>query len=355
MPHNKNQHYVPQSYFNRFSIDGQTIEVFNLKLGKHISRPSSIKNQCSKDNFYGTNVEVDKIYSNLENESAPVIMKIIENENLTALDIREKTLLYKFLATLRMRTKKTKGLADELINHIFKFYQDNYLVNMEEFRKLSIPKELLKKIRVKDFSENERALKFTLYHLPLLFDLSITLLINQTNIDFIFSDAPVIFHNSFLNNSNISGKGFASTGLQIFMPLNNNLMLHLYDSKIYNIDCNKQARVFINNLSDILALNTLQYFYCFQNLYFGQNNTGNHVAEIYETNRDKRSEENIITKKKLKKDSVNEIIKFRSQNINYDFQVTFSKTIKQTDPILSVRNKELFEKVREYEKIQSQF
>lgn len=65
MPHNKNQHFIPKCYFKLFSKNEKTICVFNLK-NKRFIEFATIKGQCSKNCFYGKNIDLEKSLSHLE-------------------------------------------------------------------------------------------------------------------------------------------------------------------------------------------------------------------------------------------------------------------------------------------------
>jgi hypothetical protein len=52
MAGNKNQHFVPKFYLRHFSADKKSIHLLNLKSEKPIFG-APLKNQCSRDYFYG--------------------------------------------------------------------------------------------------------------------------------------------------------------------------------------------------------------------------------------------------------------------------------------------------------------
>lgn len=66
-----------------------------------------------------------------------------------------------------------------------------------------------------------------------------------------------------------SNTGVASKGLQIFVPLDPEKMVLLYDSDVYSVGTtNKKAVVEITTPTDIYGLNTLQMCSADENIYF---------------------------------------------------------------------------------------
>ena len=85
MANKKNQHYVPQFYFKFFSKNKKSINIL-LKNNGQIIPNASIKAQCSKNNFYGSQ-ELEDMFSSLEGEYSQVLRDLTElnnNETQTA-------------------------------------------------------------------------------------------------------------------------------------------------------------------------------------------------------------------------------------------------------------------------------
>lgn len=70
----KSQHYVPQFYLRRFSIDGnkKLINLFNIQRNQFFRRVS-IKQQACRPNFYGSDGYVENKLSLLEHQFSEVI------------------------------------------------------------------------------------------------------------------------------------------------------------------------------------------------------------------------------------------------------------------------------------------
>jgi hypothetical protein len=263
MAQGKNQHFVPQFYFKKFSKDGRTICLFNLDNKKFISS-ATIKGQCSKSYFYSKNPEIETMFSYIEGLGNNLISEIIRHNNLSCLSEEQKQNLKSHLLFQHGRTEYARDSEEETANALLNIMKPNF---MEYAKKngLEISQEELKDIKIKSNSKN--SLLVSMMSGPLLFDLNMVLLENKTQTDFIFSDNPVIFYNSFFNDKVPDGtQGIASTGLQIYFPLNSKLALFIFDSQFY--DVGKKETIQIRKDSDIQRLNGLQILYCNKNVYF---------------------------------------------------------------------------------------
>jgi hypothetical protein len=122
-------------------------------------------------------------------------------------------------------------------------------------------------------------------------DLVPVILINKTDKDFIFSDDPVIFYNSFFNYVDDLDMTYSfSPGLQIFSPLDSKTMLMLYDPKFYNAKgisaCNDVQGLPTGEISvilgsDIDAINALQFLNCEKSIYFIDKNQSTYVEGLH--------------------------------------------------------------------------
>lgn len=94
--------------------------------------------------------------------------------------------------------------------------------------------ELLSKVKIKLNGLSNFSVNNALTIFPLLIDLKWLLVEAKDSIEFIASDNPVIFTNSFMpNNIGLSITGITAKGLLIFFPLSPNMTLVMYDNKVY--------------------------------------------------------------------------------------------------------------------------
>jgi len=264
----KHQHYVPKFYFKLFSEKG-IVEVYDVRDKKF--HPGSCKDLCAEDWFYSTDAQMEKCFSRMELDFSKILNKIIDSTDINQLSDKEYYLLLLFLVFQNARTAKGKDLSEDFVNY---FIQDSF-------------KDLLRKNIGKLPWITENFIEY--YQMPtilapshaiaimssletgalLISDLKPIILINDTEMEFIFSDSPVVLYNSFFNDKDGSGSsGIQAHGLQIFCPLNSKTMLMLYDSKYYSFKKDSNNIVSITSESDVYALNALQFFNCRKWIFF---------------------------------------------------------------------------------------
>lgn len=341
MVQNKNQHYVPEFYFKLFSKDEKTICVFNISNKKFIEH-ASIKGQCSKHYFYSKNLNIEKTFSWLEGLAKKKLKNIIDNKNLSCLSKEEKEHLKSHILFQHGRTKFAYDREEDMANYIFnllkpKIYQD--------------AKESGEDISWKSIKNSKIVLKSS-YNLLvsmmsgiLLYDLNMILLENQSNMDFIFSDNPVVFFNSFFNKKSPYGTtGLASTGLQIFYPINSKLMLSLFDSNFYTLLNNDVIK--IKDSKDIQRLNGLQVLNCNNNIYFEDKNFKDKVIERYKQLKSKipkqKNEYEIMGCRIAEDGTRRELLRTSSPKIYYNLEKLSFLKHKKIDIDYGVRNIQLF-------------
>jgi hypothetical protein len=104
-----------------------------------------------------------------------------------------------------------------------------------------------------------------------LLDLRPLLLVNDTQYAFVTSDSPVVFFNSWCRGWRGGGvTGFASTGLQIVLPLTPHHALLLFDAEVYSVMSQTGARR-VTSYRDIKGINALQLLSATSNLYYREN------------------------------------------------------------------------------------
>lgn len=341
MANNKNQHYVPQLYFRLFSEDQKRICGYNLKNKKYFYGP--FKKQCSRDYFYGKNPVFDNFFKKFETTSSNSLHKLIEEKKFSNFSVEELTNLYIYLLFQFQRTNNKK-LEDETISKYaiqtyYEMYQTSFLS-----RSNSMPP--------KDEFAHIRMILASFRRAPLAFDLKKCLLINNTDIDFIFSDSPVVFHNTFFNKYEFGSTGIHSNGLQIFMPLNNKLMLFLYDPNYYSLSSDVEV-LNIKQNHDVDSLNSLQVFNCEENLYFKSENQIEYVISLHDKYHSKLNGVKIIKNVDYyfdedRNEDVRKVHIYK-KNIPYDLKLTFMENKAVLIAVPGSRNPELRKKVTEIE------
>ena len=342
MVHGKNQHYVPQFYFRNFSKNGKTICLFNL--AKEIFFEStSIKNQCAEDYFYSKNKEVEKLFSNIEDVSSKLISEIINKGSLSFLNEDKLHTINAYILFQHGRTQYSREAEEETANALFEIYKP-ILQKCAKKKGIEITEECLREVKVK--SNLKTSISTSLMSAPLLYDLKVVLLENKTRTDFIFSDSPVVLFNSYFNDKFPYGvEGIASTGLQIYFPLNSKLSLFFFDPVFYELG--KKEVIRISKESDIQRLNGLQILRCNKNVYFEDIKMKEFILSRYKQIKSKRSNEkttNAVVASRIAEDGTyRELWQTSSKKIKYSLEkISFLKH-KKTEAVYGVRNPTLVE------------
>lgn len=289
----KNQHYVPQFYLRAFSFDGgRNIALFNISRNKVIPA-GNIASQCSEDYFYGRDPQAEKALSaSVEAPASRVMSHLIKSATLPPPYTEERAALFVFALFQHGRTLHASKEGWE-------FFQAFVEPNL---KRLALQSGGLTPDDVKGMSiELERPANLTLatsaQMLPLILDLNVKLLINQTPQDFITSDHPVAKTNQyFLGNLDGGVTGWGAKGLQVFVPLSPRHAIMFYDEKIYKVGARKSDVVFIAQGSDVDALNTLQLLNAHGNIYFRDPKQGSHISRLFASCRHRRKEDKVATR-----------------------------------------------------------
>ena len=123
------------------------------------------------------------------------------------------------------------------------------------------------------------------------------LILNKTTIPFIFSDNPIVLYNQFLELKGYVELGFASVGIEFFIPLSPRAYLILYDSKIYDVGKCYSNIINITNNTDIYQLNKLQFLSSNNNLYFNNDCDQKYITNLILKNKQYRRTHKINIKK----------------------------------------------------------
>lgn len=267
MPDRKNNHYIPALYLRLFSPDEdrKSINLFHIPSEK-VYYSCSIKHQARKPYFYGKDTETEDYLSEIETLSAPALHSIVYENKIPIEKSEEHLTILAFIANLKMRTPKSIEEHDENIDRLMKLYLYHNQEYLEKYGEESLQKLKLGIANSASHYLGTHALSF-----HLLQDLSMRILVNETEIPFITSDNPVIFYNEFMQGAphRIPGIGIVSKGLEIILPLSSRLTLFLFDKDVYKVGDRNSNLILIDEVKTINSLNRLQVISASKNLYFG--------------------------------------------------------------------------------------
>lgn len=341
----QNQHYVPQFYLRNFSEDDKNINIINLGRLEYFNGP--ISKQCAKPNFYSENKEIETAFSKLEDKVAIVIKKIIDNKSFL-INIQEYTELISFILWQSGRTNKAGQDTLKGINDIFDYLKPD-LATMKEAKELGLTLDSFNKVKISfkkpALETSYRALSST----PLLFDMQLVILINESKVEFITSDSPTVLFNTYFNGKSKGGQtGYANKGLQIFLPIAPHCMVLLYDPNYYTIPFKENLTYVIKKNKDVRRLNGLQVVFGFNNIYF-RNYKHSDIIQQFHDLRHEREEKTFIESLGTRPEGKGtaELIHFAKDNAIYDLsKLSFLIINPNADNIPGIRNLEVLKEHR---------
>ncbi|MFK8000652.1 MAG: DUF4238 domain-containing protein [Polyangiales bacterium] len=248
MPPRKNHHYVPQFLLRYFATDEKqrTIRLYLVKAGKVVEN-ASIRHQCSVDYFYGTGGELEKKFGELKGAASKVVAALTTGEVPEPLT-EEYALFLVFVCFQKNRTlRAAKAVATqyEAFSRVVVRAADDIV---RESDHPIIPLDAPAPVDAIGLSlDIAGELAFAVQ------DLRLKVLVNETEEEFVTSDAPVVFHNQW------SGKtGATSQGLQIFFPVSPVHMAIFYDPDIYQVGWDNGDSAAVKTVEEVRSLNFLQ-------------------------------------------------------------------------------------------------
>jgi len=257
------QHFVSRFYLRNFNPgpvgkEVKSIAFYDLKRKVHIQH-ASIAHECQRRYLYGQDLTLENAFAQLEGKVAPIFKKIIR------LNQRPKVLteeFFHFLSFLVFQYLKTPAHGKQ-INWMATMAMRIMTKGAKEFEGIDTSKFVLKSTMPEVF-----ALGQAREMVPLLGDLCTKILVNKTDVEFITSDAPVVFFNQWCQEWPLGGNiGVLSLGLQIFFPISNRHVVVLYDSEVYVAGKGDQV-VEVTNPRDVEMINAIQLLSADEKLYY---------------------------------------------------------------------------------------
>lgn len=266
MASNKNQHFVPRCYLKEFThgSENKAINVFNIDRKKFIPN-APVKNQCSKDYFYGQDEKLEEAIQFLEGSYASMLREVVNGPK--DLSYHHKVIIKRFWLFQYLRTEAASKRAVEMSNDMTKTAG----ISSEDFN-LEIKEAVQIAMRV--FAES----------MDVVDDLKICLLSNKTKIPFVTSDDPAVLTNRWHLNDHrtrFGSFGLSTCGDMFLLPLTPKIICVGYDGDVYSIPQNK-GWACIDKESDVKAFNQHQFLNCRANVFFKHSVDLQFVEESYE-------------------------------------------------------------------------
>lgn len=251
MATNKNQHFVPRCYLRPFTIDGAdaAINLYNVDRQKFIAL-APVKNQCSRDYFYGQDEKLESAIQSIEVAYATALREILR-PGYVLTDAHRAT-LRTFWLFQHLRTEAAAQRSVEMAASI----SETAGVTDYSFR-LAIKEAVT--IAMHTFADA----------MHIIDDLRICLIRNKTSIPFFASDDPAVLTNKWwLTDKRTLGRSFGlhSAGAIILLPLSPELLCFGYDGGVYSVP-NDRGKVDVRRECDIASFNQHQILNCRANLF----------------------------------------------------------------------------------------
>lgn len=343
MAEKKSQHYVPKFYLKNFSNNGLVSLVNLKKVCTFIDIP--YKDQCSEDYFYGKDLIIENALGDIETKTMSVI-ELLKNEVLPIKKSEEYQTLLLFIIVQSARTKMAVNINTEIVSKI-----------QRKTLEYKLNEEILKDIKIRSNNLLLFSLQKAVANLIILSDLDYILINNNSSIDFITSDNPVVKYNQYLRHVKIrSTNGFACSGLLIFMPITPKKLILLYDSNIYKVSNSGKGCIILNNEDDIKKINEIQCLNANEAIYFynssNNSNLENWVKRVFVS---RKSEKVNVNEYSNINDSNNSLLHIKGFSIEFDKSFSFIKLtdkaskIKECKRVWSVRNQDFIDMADLYE------
>lgn len=285
-----NQHFVPKFYFRNFSVDNCTIGALLTSDGRTFLR-APLKGQCAKKNFYGSK-ELESLFSQAEScHQEGIIAALDTANNAQSENLSAKKIHYLLQAVLFQRSRtaleaeKSKSAHEKMATTWFKHWLRH--------RREEPADEIIEHIEAGRFQLTENrtyrvnlSIATAMQNCLAITDLNLCLLRNRTDYPFIFSDAPVVFYNSYCRKVRNRGVlGLQCPGLQIFFPLDSWTLALLIDGEKYRGPHQEFLQHDLYERSDVSQINALQLHHSLNAVYFGHSEHAEYVHALWHTHK----------------------------------------------------------------------
>lgn len=251
MATNKNQHFVPRCHLRPFTKEeeGRCINVFNIDRDAFIQN-APVKNQCSRDYFYGKSKILEDAIQYVEGHYSSVIADLRKPN--VGVQAGHKAVLRRFWLLQHLRTEAASRRSVEMAAIVSEFVGKD----ASDFR-LKIREAV--QIAMKTYSET----------MSIIDDLKVCIIRNRTASPFVTSDDPAVLTNRWhFEDRRILGRSFGiqSAGAIGLLPLTPYLACLLYDGDVYSVQHN-EGWIDARKQEDVRSINQHQFLNCLANIY----------------------------------------------------------------------------------------
>lgn len=267
MATNKNQHFVPRCHLKPFTVGeaNKAIHLFNLDADRAIEG-APVRNQCSRDYFYGQDTGLEAAIQSVEGPYGATVARL--RMEGAAAGAHDRTVLRRFILLQHMRTEAASVRASQMMAALAEL--PDVLEDGEAFDLKAVTREAV----IAAMAHYGRSMR-------IVDDLQLTIVRNRSRTPFITSDDPAVLTNRWqLQNRRAGGLAFGvrSAGLIMILPLAPDWLALLHDPDVYVVP-HRDGMVEIQSDEEADALNAHQVLNCAANLYFGEWDDRQRVAE----------------------------------------------------------------------------
>lgn len=251
MATNKNQHFVPRVHLKAFATptSEDAIHLYNIDRDKIVLN-APLKHQCSRDYFYGRDVQLDEAIQVVERDYGRVMRGRQTSQSSLSNEDRVSLIVFWYLQYLRTEAacRRSVEMLDGL-RAVAGIEEQTYRMEIKEAVQIAMGV----------FAQS----------IDQMSDLKGCVLLNKTTVPFITSDDPAVFINRWLTQIRPPvGRSFGltSAGAIAILPLTPELAYIAYDSDVYTVNEGRDE-LRIRHTADVEAINALQYLNCRANIY----------------------------------------------------------------------------------------
>lgn len=256
----KRQHYVPRCLLKHFCVDGQTINVTDLKTNK--TYQTNITNVAQENRFYdfktmNGDISLEDSFSGLEAKTAPIIDRIVSTESIAWFTDKDFQILEDFIVCQFYRTRKSVNFVKRVL------LSDNIPL----FDHFNAKGEKVKTIYTNDIDIDDNVSRIMAYNVlhhmehndvvrDAIASMEWVLMKAPDDRCFIVSDSPAVL-GSRMSPSEYKGEyaGFELDDAQIMLPISSKLMLVLSAKQMVDKKKNDLLRIMMTgvyvDISDI--------------------------------------------------------------------------------------------------------
>lgn len=259
MPAHKSQHYVPQFLLRHFAPDESRRRLNLLRINERLCTfGASLRSQCAENYFYmvGPAFEI-ATKRGIEDPASTVITAMLREKVVPPPDTEAINDFHRFVVFQWARTPAAvDAVTRELAGYAKAVLRTHPSMRAQDLRMLDAmtiipPDPLGESLRRAGLAK------------PLLADLRLKIVVNDSDIEFVMSDAPAVLHNTWS-----PALGFGSHGIMLVMPLDPRTLSILYDSDVYAVGDDNGDIATTSSAEDIDGLNALQVASARACLYF---------------------------------------------------------------------------------------